>query len=140
MQGLDRKKTASMGTRDVQTSSHALTPEGAAASVPESHAVIQGPGGAERRRSERTPFPARVVVAWRDGAGACETHAVLDMGLGGFRLHSDHEVPIGRIGRAVQILPNRTAVDLDVLVVWSVRKPADGSHSNCEFGVRFIGD
>jgi hypothetical protein len=70
----------------------------------------------------------------------CETHAVLDMSLGGFRLHSDHEVPIGRVGRAVQILPDRTAVDLDVLVVWSVRKPADGSHSSCEFGVRFVGD
>ncbi|MCE2885264.1 MAG: PilZ domain-containing protein [Planctomycetaceae bacterium] len=129
-----------MGARDVSNPSHAPTLEGAAGSVPGGHAVAPGPNGAERRRSERAPFPARVVVAWRDGAGACETHAVLDMSLGGFRLHSDHEVPVGRVGRAVQILPDRTAVDLDVLVVWSVRKPADASHGSCEFGVRFVGD
>jgi hypothetical protein len=129
-----------MGAGDVPTPSHALAPDGAAGSAPGGHAVAKGPNGAERRRSERAPFPARVVVAWRDGAGACETHAVLDMSLGGFRLHSDHEVPVGRVGRAVQILPDRTAVDLDVLVVWSVRKPADGSHGSCEFGVRFVGD
>jgi hypothetical protein len=92
--------------------------------------------GPERRSSARTPFPARVVVAWRDGGGACETHAVVDMSLGGFRLHSDHDVPVGRAGRAVQLLPERTAVDLDVLVVWSVRKPSGG----CEFGVRFVKD
>lgn len=97
-----------------------------------------GPGksGPERRSSERAPFPARVVVAWRDGGGACETHAVVDMSLGGFRLHSDRDVSVGRAGRAVQLLPERTAVDLDVLVVWSVHKPSGG----CEFGVRFVKD
>jgi len=129
-----------MAAGDVPTSSHAPALDGAVGSAPGGRAVAKGPNGAERRRSERAPFPARVVVAWRDGAGACETHAVLDMSLGGFRLHSDHEVPVGRVGRAVQILPDRTAVDLDVLVVWSVRKPADGSHGSCEFGVRFVGD
>ena len=89
----------------------------------------------ERRDSPRIALSAQLVVVWRDAAQLAETHTILDYGLGGFRLRSNRTVPVGRIGRAVSMLPERAAVDLDVVVVWSVVRP-DGL---CDFGVRFLG-
>ncbi len=91
-------------------------------------------GTSERRESPRIALSAGLVVVWRDAAELAETHTILDYGLGGFRLRTERVVPVGRIGRAVHMLPERAAVDLDVLVVWSVVRP-DGT---CDFGVRFL--
>jgi hypothetical protein len=92
-------------------------------------------GQDERRDSPRITLSAQVVVVWRDAAQMAETHTILDYGLGGFRLRADRIVPVGRIGRAVNMLPERVAVDLDVVVVWSVVRP----NGQCDFGVRFLG-
>jgi hypothetical protein len=95
----------------------------------------EGIGQDERRDSPRIALSAQVVVVWRDAAQMAETHTILDYGLGGFRLRADRTVPVGRIGRAVNMLPERVAVDLDVLVVWSAVRP----DRQCDFGVRFLG-
>jgi hypothetical protein len=50
------------------------------------------------------------------------------------RLASEGRVAIGRIGRAIHILPDHTQVDRDILVVWSVQRNDGGS----ECGVRFL--
>ncbi len=92
-------------------------------------------GQDERRDSPRITLSAQVVVVWRDAAQMAETHTILDYGLGGFRLRADRIVPVGRIGRAVNMLPERVAVDLDVVVVWSVVRP----NGQCDFGVRLLG-
>lgn len=88
----------------------------------------------DKRLSPRVPFSSHLVVAWRDAAGLCETHQVGDMGFGGFRLIADRVIPVGRIGRAIHILPSRTAVDTDILVVWSLERSGGG----CDIGVRLL--
>ena len=118
--GVTRVKEATRGTGAMGTT--------------ESTDNIGTAGTIERRQSPRIALSAKLVVVWRDSAGTAETHVIGDYGLGGFRLKSDRVVPVGRIGRAIHILPERVGVDVDVLVVWSVTKPDGGS----EFGVRFL--
>jgi hypothetical protein len=98
--------------------------------------TVETVGFDERRDSPRVAISAQLVVVWRDAAQMAETHKILDYGLGGFRLRAMSFVPVGRIGRAVHMLPDRVAVDLDVVVVWSVARP----DSTCDFGVRLLED
>lgn len=93
-----------------------------------------GVSASEKRSSPRVAFPAELIVVWRDAGGIVESLRMRDVGFGGLRLASSTATAIGRIGRAVHILPDHTQVDRDILVVWSVQRDDGGS----EFGVRFL--
>ena len=98
--------------------------------------TVETVGFDERRDSPRVAISAQLVVVWRDATQMAESHKILDYGLGGFRLRAMNFMPVGRIGRAVHMLPDRVAVDLDVVVVWSVARP----DSTCDFGIQLLED
>ncbi len=95
---------------------------------------VVGVLASEKRASPRVVFPATLVVMWRDAGGVIDTLSMKDVGFGGMRLASEGRVAIGRVGRAIHILPDHTQVDRDILVVWLVQRNDGGS----ECGVRFL--
>lgn len=85
----------------------------------------------DRRRSDRVPFPAELVLAWMHDLGTPMRFRVVDAGQGGFRIHTCTPVIEGMTGIAIKLLPNGDPLDRAVMVAWV--GPPD------ENGKRYIG-
>lgn len=105
----------------------------------------EGPRSADgdaRRAHPRANFPARALVQWTRHDAAPEVVETADLGMGGMRMASSRRVEVGQLGRVVQILPERTEMGVDFVVVWTfVRRfedPMGEETERHEFGVRFL--
>lgn len=88
---------------------------------------------AERRGSDRLPFPAEMVLVWNHDLGTPMRYRVLDAGDGGYRIHSTFNMLEGTTAMVLRLLPGRgQQLDQPVMVAWS-RATADGEY---EIGLR----
>lgn len=89
---------------------------------------------ADRRSSDRVPFPAELVLAWNHNQGVPVRYRVLDAGDGGYRIRSSVPMLEGTTGMVVRLLPGRgKQVGQPVMVAWS---RADDDERGYEIGVR----
>lgn len=72
----------------------------------------------DRRRSDRVPFPAELVLAWMHDLGTPLRFPVVDAGDGGFRIRTATPVIEGMTGLAVKLLPSGDLLDRAVMVAW----------------------
>ena len=87
----------------------------------------------ERRNSRRVSFSAEVVLLWEWPAEYPVLQELVDIGDGGFCLHTGHLIPVGRAGRAVSVLPERSSIGRPFVVAWSREMPDGSFHSGCRF-------
>jgi hypothetical protein len=101
-----------------------------------------GDGIDDRRTRPRANFPAKALVEWTQHGAAPEVVETADLGMGGMRMASSRRVEVGQLGRVVRILPERTEMGVDFVVVWTfVRRFEDAMGEETErheFGVRFL--
>lgn len=91
---------------------------------------------AERRQSDRVPFPAELVLAWNHDQRSPVRYRVVDAGDGGYRIHSSMPMLQGTTGMVVRLLPGRGApLGQPVMVAWC--KAADEGEGY-DIGVRFF--
>jgi hypothetical protein len=89
---------------------------------------------AERRRSDRIPFPAEIVLEWNHNLGAAVRYQVLDAGDGGYRIHSSVPMLDGTTGMVIRLLPGRgEPLGQPVMVAWCRTSETEGGY---EIGVR----
>ncbi len=88
----------------------------------------------ERRRQQRTPVDAELVVTWHHDPGESARHPVLDTGDGGLRIATAMPLVEGMTGTALRLLPQGRKVDRPVMVVWVSGSPAAGY----EAGLRYF--
>jgi hypothetical protein len=89
----------------------------------------------DRRRSDRLPFPAELVLAWMHDLGTPLRFRVVDAGDGGFRLRSRTPVIEGMTGIAVKLLPSGDPLDRAVMVAWVGPSDENGEH---DIGLRYF--
>jgi hypothetical protein len=75
---------------------------------------------ADRRLSDRVPFPAELVLAWNHNLAVSMRYRIADAGNGGYRIHSSLPMLEGTTGVVVRLLPGRGGppVGQPVMVAW----------------------
>ena len=91
---------------------------------------------AERRHSDRVPFPAELILAWNHDTRSPVRYRVIDAGDGGYRIQSSMPMLEGTTGMVVRLLPGRgEPIGQPVMVAWS--RPADEG-AGFDIGLRFF--
>ena len=90
---------------------------------------------AERRRSDRLPFPGEVVVVWHHDLETPVRYRIVDAGDGGLRILTVAPILEGMTGMAVRLLPGGQTLDRPVMVSW-LGEPDE--HDEREVGLRFF--
>jgi hypothetical protein len=86
-----------------------------------------------RRRSDRLPFPAELVLAWMHDLGTPLRFRIVDAGDGGYRIRSRVPAVEGMTAIAVKFLPSGDPIDRPVMVSW-VGPPDE--NGECDIGLR----
>ena len=82
---------------------------------------------ADRRRSDRVPFPAEIVLVWNHDFQTTMRYRVIDAGDSGYRIHSSLPLQDGMTGMVLRLLPGRgESMDQPVMVVWNGPAPDQG--------------
>ena len=90
--------------------------------------------GHDLRQAPRVPCPAEITLVWHHSPGTLVRYRVLDVSDGGLRLRSSVPLLEGTTGMVMRLLPEGTAIEKPVMVVWS--KPAkEGGYA---IGVRYL--
>ena len=93
------------------------------------------PNLADRRDSDRVPFPAEMVLVWNHDLQTAMRYRVMDAGDGGYRIRTSAPLVEGMTGMVIRMLPGRgERIDQPVMVVWM--HPADGADGEYEAGLR----
>lgn len=78
----------------------------------------------DRRRSDRLPFPAEMVMVWNYDLNTTMRYRVIDAGDGGYRIHSSLPMLVGTTGMVLRLLPSRgQQLDQPVMVAWTRARP-----------------
>lgn len=89
----------------------------------------------DRRRSDRVPFPAELVLAWLHDMGTLLRFRVVDAGDGGFRIRTGTPIVEGMTGMVVRLLPSGEPLDRPVMVAWVGPPEDDGQR---QIGLRYF--
>jgi len=99
------------------------------------HADDLGLDCAERRGSDRVPFPAEMILIWNHDAALRHRHRIIDAGDGGYRIATSLPLLEGTTGMVVRLLPcGTTQKPQPVMVAWC-RKAGEG-RDGYEAGLR----
>ena len=90
--------------------------------------------GHDLRRTPRVPCPAEVTVIWHHDPSTVVRYRVLDVSDGGWRLRSSVPLLEGTTGMVLRMLPQGTAIEKPVIVVWS-RTAKEGAYA---IGLRYL--
>jgi hypothetical protein len=98
-------------------------------------ARIEAPDLAERRVSDRLPFPAEMVMVWNHDLQTPMRYRMQDAGHGGYRIRTSAPLVEGMTGMVIRLLPGRgTRLDQPVMVVWA--HAADDAPGEYDAGLR----
>ena len=90
---------------------------------------------ADRRRSDRLPFPGEVVVLWHHDPRTPVRYRIVDAGDGGLRIATSTPLPQGMTGMAIRVLPGGEPLERPIMVSW-LGQP--GEHGLHEVGLRYF--
>lgn len=90
---------------------------------------------AERRRSDRLPFPGEVVILWHHDLETMIRYRIVDAGDGGFRIVTATPILEGMTGMAVKLLPGGQQLDRPIMVGWLGEPDERGER---EVGLRYF--
>jgi hypothetical protein len=73
----------------------------------------------ERRRGDRLPYPAEIVLVWHHDLDHPGRYQVLNAGDGGFRISTMAPMTEGMTGMAMMLLPEGKSINRSVMVAWT---------------------
>lgn len=86
------------------------------------------------RETTRVPCPAEITLIWHHSPSSIVRYRVVDASDGGLRLRSAVPLLEGTTGMVMRMLPEGTAIEKPVMVVWSHSADRGGY----EIGVRYL--
>ena len=95
------------------------------------------PALADRRESDRIPFPAEMVLVWNHDLHTPMRYRVMDAGDGGYRIRTSTPPVEGMTGMVIRMLPgprNGERLDQPVMVAWM--HPAEDADGEYDAGLR----
>jgi hypothetical protein len=89
----------------------------------------------DRRRGDRVPFPAELVLVWHHDLDSPVRYRILDASDGGFRIRTSLPMVEGMTGMALALLPEGTPINRPVMIAWTTLTRDGAEH---EAGLRYF--